>query len=68
MLLYNSRLRLITGKIKGPFKVIHVFDNGAIEVEDEDGSKLKVNGKRLKLYFEERSNVAMIEVVYLEDD
>ncbi|XP_049394674.1 uncharacterized protein LOC125858960 [Solanum stenotomum] len=54
VLLYNSRLRLFLGKFKskwsGPFRVIRVFINGAIEVEDQEGPPFTVNGQRLKLY------------------
>jgi len=71
VLLYNSRLRLFPGKIKskwsGPFKVTCVFKNGAIEVEGKEGPAFKVNGQRLKLYFGECHEIALIEMVYLED-
>nr|XP_009602356.1 uncharacterized protein LOC104097492 [Nicotiana tomentosiformis] len=55
VLLFNSRLRLFPGKLKsrwsGPFRVVQVFSNGAIEIESEDGTnKFMVNGKRLKHY------------------
>lgn len=71
MLLYNSRLQLflrtLRSKWLGPFLVIHVFPDGAIELEIDDGSKFKVNGQRLKLYFRDGLGVAMIEVIYLND-
>ncbi|XP_015164451.1 uncharacterized protein [Solanum tuberosum] len=67
VLLYNSRLRLFPGKVKskwsGPFKVNRVFSNGAMEVENEDGSMFKVNGQSFKLYFGENPNVTKIDVV-----
>ncbi|XP_015160587.1 uncharacterized protein [Solanum tuberosum] len=71
VLLYNSRLRLFPGKIKskwfGPFKVTLVFRNVAIKVEGKEGPTFKVNGKLLTLYFGECHEIAVIEVVYLED-
>ncbi|OIT06522.1 hypothetical protein A4A49_61665, partial [Nicotiana attenuata] len=55
VLLYNSRLRLFSGKLKsrwsGPFRVVEVFPSGAVEVATEDDSRtFRVNGQRLKLY------------------
>ncbi|XP_049391333.1 uncharacterized protein LOC125855624 [Solanum stenotomum] len=71
VLLYNSRLRLFTGKLKskwsGPFGVTRVFTNGAIEVEGKEGHAFKVNGQRLKLYFGECQEISLIGVLYLED-
>ncbi|XP_049399734.1 uncharacterized protein LOC125863769 [Solanum stenotomum] len=71
VLLCNSRLRLFLGKLKskwsGPFRVTRVFTNGSIEVEGKEGPAFKVNGQRLKLYFDECQEISLIEVVYLED-
>ncbi|XP_050216927.1 uncharacterized protein LOC126667856 [Mercurialis annua] len=54
VLLYNSRLRLFPGKLKsrwsGPFKVRHVAEHGAIELESANGETFKVNGHRCKPY------------------
>ncbi|XP_075103641.1 uncharacterized protein LOC142178215 [Nicotiana tabacum] len=55
VLLYNSRLRLFSGKLKsrwsGPFRVVQVFSSGAVEIESEDGTnKFTVNEQRLKHY------------------
>ncbi|XP_070015709.1 uncharacterized protein [Nicotiana sylvestris] len=55
VLLYNSRLRLFSAKLKsrwsGPFRVVQMFASGAIEIESEDGTnKFSVNGQRLKHY------------------
>ncbi|XP_009798693.1 uncharacterized protein [Nicotiana sylvestris] len=55
VLLYNSRLRLFTGKLKsrwsGIFRVVQMFASGAVEIESEDGTnKFSVNGQRLKHY------------------
>ncbi|XP_070048919.1 uncharacterized protein [Nicotiana tomentosiformis] len=55
VLLYNSRLRLFSGKMKsrwlGPFRVVQVFSTGAVEIESKDGTnRFKVNGQRMKHY------------------
>ena len=56
VLLYNSRLRLFPGKLKsrwtGPYSVIEVFPNGAVTLSNSDNFQFKVNGHRLKHYFE----------------
>ena len=57
VLLYNSRLHLFPGKLKskwsGPYLVKAVFHHGAIEVQNfNNGTSFKVNGQRLKPYFE----------------
>lgn len=69
--LYNSRLKLFPGKLKskwfGPFCVIRAFPYGAIEVENHKGSRFKVNGQRLKLYFGNGPGISIIEVIYLDD-
>ncbi|XP_075076232.1 uncharacterized protein LOC142162933 [Nicotiana tabacum] len=55
VLLFNSRLKLFSGKLKskwsGPFKVVNVSPYGAVELESTDGSRtFKVNGQRIKHY------------------
>ncbi|XP_048489732.2 uncharacterized protein LOC125491687 [Beta vulgaris subsp. vulgaris] len=56
VLLYNSRLKLFPGKLKsrwsGPFEVKTVFPHGAVEVCGKDLEPFKVNGQRLKIYYE----------------
>ena len=57
VLLYDSRLHLFPGKLRskwtGPYFVKEVFTHGAIEVQNlTNGSAFKVNGQRLKPYFE----------------
>ncbi|XP_052203084.1 uncharacterized protein LOC127808556 [Diospyros lotus] len=57
VLLYNSRLKLMPGKLRshwiGPFEVTNVFSYGAIEVQSLGTNKVfKVNGHRLKPFHE----------------
>ncbi|XP_009794010.1 uncharacterized protein LOC142176305 [Nicotiana tabacum] len=70
VLLYNSRLRLFSGKLKsrwsGPFRVVQMFASGAVEIESEDGTnKFSINGQRLKHYLgiaEEKWNTVVINL------
>ena len=54
VLLYNSRLRLFSKKLKsrwlGPFKIIKVYPHSAVDIADEKGVIFKVNRHRLKPY------------------
>ncbi|XP_050890921.1 uncharacterized protein LOC127096386 [Lathyrus oleraceus] len=55
VLLFNSRLKLMAGKLRskwiGPFVVTNVFPHGAVEIKSAGTDKLfKVNGQRLKLF------------------
>ncbi|KAI5324177.1 hypothetical protein L3X38_033250 [Prunus dulcis] len=57
VLLFNSCLKLFPGKLRsrwiGPFVITNVFDHGAVEIQNiKDGSTFKVNGHRLKPYFD----------------
>ena len=57
VLLFNSRLKLMPGKLcsrwLGPFVVTNVFPYGAVEIKNEVTEKIfKVNGHRLKPFFE----------------
>ncbi|KAL5571659.1 hypothetical protein UlMin_021256 [Ulmus minor] len=60
VLLYNSRLRLFPGKLRsrwsGPFLVTKVFPYGAVEISHETKGTFKVNGQRLKHYFDGEFN------------
>ncbi|GJW04530.1 reverse transcriptase domain-containing protein [Tanacetum coccineum] len=55
VLLFNSRLKLFSGKLKscwtGPFTVAQVFPYGTIELSQADGPNFKVNGHHVKHYF-----------------
>ncbi|XP_070037292.1 uncharacterized protein [Nicotiana tomentosiformis] len=55
VLLYNSRLKLFTSKLKSrwsvPFRVEQVLSSGAAEIESEDRTNMfRVNGQMLKHY------------------
>lgn len=57
VLLYQSRLRLFPGKLRsrwdGPFVVVKVYPHGAVDIRSlSTDSDFKVNGQRLKPYFE----------------
>ena len=54
VLLYNSRLKLFSGKLRSRwsslFKVVKVHPYGAIEISDDEGKVFQVNGHWLKPY------------------
>ncbi|KAM1294489.1 hypothetical protein ACFX2H_014402 [Malus domestica] len=57
VLLFNSRLRLFPGKLRskwiGPFVITNVFPHGAVQIQSlKTGHEFKVNGHRLKPYYE----------------
>ena len=55
MLLYNSRLRLFPTKLMskwtGPYLVTQLFSHGAVELENKEGVRFKVNVSRIKINF-----------------
>ncbi|XP_009758577.2 uncharacterized protein [Nicotiana sylvestris] len=55
VLLYNSRLRLFSGKIKsrwsGPFRMVEIHSTGVVEIAAENDSRtFRVNEHKLKHY------------------
>ena len=54
VLLFNSRLRLIPGKLKskwsGPFTVVSSIQFGAVRLRTSNHEEFRVNGQRLKHY------------------
>ncbi|GJT29254.1 reverse transcriptase domain-containing protein [Tanacetum coccineum] len=56
VLLFNSWLKIFSGKLKtrwsGPFTIAQVFPYGTVELSQPDGPNFKVNGHRVKHYFE----------------
>ncbi|XP_052113784.1 uncharacterized protein LOC127744935 [Arachis duranensis] len=73
VLLYNSRLRLLPGKLRsrwdGPYQVEKVEPYGVYHLRHPTSPDIfKVNGHRLKLYHgEQRKNSKEIEVFLLRD-
>nr|GEY18076.1 reverse transcriptase domain-containing protein [Tanacetum cinerariifolium] len=56
VLLFNSRLNIFSWKLKthwsGPFTITQVFPYGTTELSQPNGPNFKVNGHRVKHYFE----------------
>ncbi|GJS25191.1 reverse transcriptase domain-containing protein [Tanacetum coccineum] len=71
VILYNSRLKMYSGKLKskwsGPNIVKTVYPHEAIEITDRDGFSFKVNGQRLKKYYEGNIGKEDDEVLEFED-
>ncbi|CAH9144481.1 unnamed protein product [Cuscuta epithymum] len=70
VLLLDSRLRFLPGKIKfkwtGPFVIRRVFPDGAIELENpKSGNIFKVNGERVKRYSCSEDSVEQVESLEL---
>ncbi|XP_026451099.1 uncharacterized protein LOC113351299 [Papaver somniferum] len=76
VLLFNFRLHLFPGKLKsrwiGPFFVLNMFSHGAVEIRSLlTGKDLKVNGHRLKPYYEpfdaETEEIQLVDVLPMEE-
>ncbi|GKD66512.1 hypothetical protein Tco_1308620, partial [Tanacetum coccineum] len=71
VLLYNSRLKMYPGKLKskwsGPNIVKTVYPYGAVEIIDMNGFNFKVNGQRLKKYYEGNIDKEDDEVIEFEN-
>nr|GFD06727.1 reverse transcriptase domain-containing protein [Tanacetum cinerariifolium] len=56
VLLFNSRLKIFSEKLKthwsGPFTITQVFSYRTVELSQPNGPNFKVNGHRVKYYFE----------------
>ena len=68
-MVFNSRLRLFPGKLRtrwdGPYEILEVAPHGAVKLFDpKTGNTFKVNGQRVKPYFEISSDQR--EVDHLE--
>ncbi|KAK8508805.1 hypothetical protein V6N12_034908 [Hibiscus sabdariffa] len=70
VLLFNSKLKLFAGKLRSkwhaPFTVTEVFPHGAVELQNDSGQRFKVNGQRLKPYYE-NAPIGLIEEIHLEN-
>ncbi|GKD52254.1 reverse transcriptase domain-containing protein [Tanacetum coccineum] len=71
VLLFNSLLRLHLGKLKSkwssPLVVKTVYLYGAMEITDKNGSSFKVNGQKLKRYYDGSINTEDNEFVELNE-
>ncbi|RDX74008.1 Retrovirus-related Pol polyprotein, partial [Mucuna pruriens] len=53
VLLFNSRLKLITGKLRSRWDGTNIFPNGAVQLQDEHSSStFQVNGHQIKPFHE----------------
>ena len=57
VLLFDSILKLFAGKLRskwvGPFVVVQIYSHGAVDIQSiETGKIFKVNGQRLKPFYE----------------
>ncbi|XP_049406082.1 uncharacterized protein LOC125869668 [Solanum stenotomum] len=68
----SALLHLFPGKLKskwtGPFRVTQVFPHGAVELENKEGTRFKVNGQRIKVYMGKSKSVQeVIEAYYVKE-
>ena len=72
VLLFNSRLRLFPGKLKSkwtsPFMITQVFPQGAVELDNKEGARFKVNWQRIKIYLGRAENVNEVFEAYHLDE
>ncbi|GKA80607.1 hypothetical protein Tco_0787299 [Tanacetum coccineum] len=72
ILLFNSRFKMHPGKLKskwyGPNVVKIVYPYGTVEITDKNRISFKVNGQRLKKYYDGHINTKDKEVVEFEED
>jgi len=71
VLLFNSRLKLMPGKLRsrwiGPFFVTNVFPYGVVEIQSDSTNKsFKVNSHRLKHFHESPALEEIVEEISLE--
>ncbi|GJW90816.1 putative ribonuclease H-like domain-containing protein [Tanacetum coccineum] len=72
VLLFNSRLRMHRGKLKlkwyGPNVVKTVYPYRTVEITDKNGISFKVNGQKLKKYYDGHIDTEDKEVVEFNED
>ena len=73
VLLYNSRLHLFPGKLRSRcsdlFIVKHVYPYRACDIENpKNGNVFKVNGHRLKVYFDNFQLKMTLLILYIKID
>ena len=70
-LMFNSRINLfdhgkLKSKWKGPFLLVDAVTHRAITLQDDDGNIFKLNGQRLKVFYEHEppeKEVDMLEFI-----
>ena len=72
VLLFNSRLRLFSCKLKSNCMALTWLPNyspyGAVELETKESVRFKVNGQRIKIYFEHSGSAnEVIEAYHLDE-
>ena len=72
MLLDSFRLCLLPGKLKskrtGPYLITQVFPHGSVELKTKEVLRFKVNGQRIKIYFEHAESAnEVIEAYHLDE-
>ncbi|XP_074300705.1 uncharacterized protein LOC141632008 [Silene latifolia] len=69
VLLFNSRYRLFVLKLNsrwsGPFVITDVGKYGDFEIMSEKGDRFKINGQRIKPYYE-GAFIGEVEIIHLE--
>jgi hypothetical protein len=73
VLLFQSRLKLFPGKLRsrwaGPYVVAHTYPYGVVDIYDNcTHTTFKVNGQRLKPYFDGFSNAILEETALKEPE
>ncbi|XP_071739478.1 uncharacterized protein [Rutidosis leptorrhynchoides] len=72
VLLYNSRFKFSSGKLRsrwsGPFVVKQAFPADHVELIRRDGECFKVNGYRLKLYYEGLNEIKKEDLTFDSKD
>ncbi|XP_070029947.1 uncharacterized protein [Nicotiana sylvestris] len=70
VLLFNSRLRIFSGKLKskwsGPFEVVNVTPFGALDLKNKNDEVFRVNGHRVKYYLGKVDDGHIVVVLHLE--
>ncbi|XP_070003175.1 uncharacterized protein [Nicotiana sylvestris] len=70
VLLFNSRLRLFSGKLKskwsGPFEVVGITPYGAIDLKNKNGEVFRVNGHRVKHYLGKIDDSHVMACIHLK--
>ena len=66
---FNSCFKVCRGKVRsrwlGPFKVIHAYPYGAIEIDTKATGSFKVNGYRLKPYIIGESLEGKLSLIHI---